>query len=349
MRKLLVFLIPLALLVAAMFQFACGGGGGATIPDATYDPAYAPRNLHWEPGNESIIFRWDPVPFAVGYRVYLSEDGNVFKLHTGSKPIAQTQITITELSNGKQYYVGVSAVGSSVVESAMSYPGGAPDAQPIEPTGVVIPPYEGNAPAPPKNLQGYSGDSLVHLDWDENTEPDFAGYVVSRAREAISGDGPGDYSNLPWTLNNLYDDNNVINGQTYYYYVRAYDLEEFFSEPSNRVKYTPQSSPPLQPAAFKAFWVELDGVVRLNWTRSKEPDIKAYRIIRYDFTEPDDVNPVLDTAIIYLVYPGDGSYPPYDDVLIEREHVYMYELAAQDIEEQWGPPALSENVLVPGY
>ena len=351
MRKYLIWIIPLILIVSGVLQFACSsGGGGATIPDATYDAKYPPRNFDWEEGNRVLTVWWDPVPLAIGYRIYLCKDGGDFNLYSGPTPVSQNQIIITGLSNGKSYYIGVSAVGSTMVETIKTYPGGYPLAEPLVPTSDIPETLVGFPPAAPKNLQGYAGDMLVHLDWDPNTEPDFDKYTPYRAREYTDDLGTylSPYSVFPSVSVNSYDDDDVINGIMYYYFITATDIEPLESGPSNIVKYRPMSSPPLMPANLTATFSAFSGII-INWNKTFEQDIRHYRIFRYDWTD-GDVHPLEDTVVLTLNYPEDpffGVYPPFADGLVESGHIYEYWVAAQDVEGQFGPAAVSEKVQVP--
>lgn len=75
-------------------------------------------------------------------------------------------------------------------------------------------------PAPPTGLAASAGNGQVSLDWDDNTEPDIAGYNVYRSE--FSG---GPYSQVNGTLlaTSDYLDLGVINGTTYYYVVTVVD------------------------------------------------------------------------------------------------------------------------------
>jgi hypothetical protein len=342
MRKYSVLAVPLVLLVVAIFQLACGGGT-ATTPDAVYDAAHSPTGLQWGVGNERISLSWNAVAFAAGYKIYISTNGVDFNIYTGNDPIPDTQIIVTQVENGKAYYLAVTAVGSSGKETARSYPGGTPDAVELIPTSVIGDDEIGVPPAPPANLQGLSGDRIVQLIWDENTEKDFDEYIVYFRRAAVSS-----FSAFPAQEDNFFEHNDVQNGTTYYYQVRARDLEELLSGPSNTVKYTPASAPPLKPANFTATFVNFVGVV-LDWTPSLELDVIEYRLIRYDWTD-DEIDPVIDTLIITLPFPPPvefGTYPPLTDVFIIQGHEYEYELASKDVDGQYSPPALSGRVIVP--
>ena len=74
LRKYFIAAIPVVLLLSCAIQLACGGGT-ATQPPMTYDPARAPGGFEWTVGSEKIFLNWGPVAFAAGYKVYLSANG----------------------------------------------------------------------------------------------------------------------------------------------------------------------------------------------------------------------------------------------------------------------------------
>jgi len=356
MRRYTIAAIPFILLVSCAIQLACSGGG-ITQPPQTYDAAYAPRNFEWSVGNERIFLNWDPVPFAEGYRVYISTDGVKFKLHSGATIVPSTSVIIADVQNGKPYYLGVSAVGSSGKETEIAYPGGTPDAEPITPTSVAPDQYLGVPPAAPKNLQGYAADHLVHLDWEKNTEPDLKDYLVFYHH--ISATAFTQFPPVPATKN-YYDHNDVVNGEEYFYKVQARDKEELTSPDSNIVHYIPMSAPPLAPSLVTAVYSFIDGGVILNWDKTTiESDVVRFRIIRYDITNGwEKFNPLLDTSIVTFDYPrtkdpydptglGYIYIPPFTDRFAEHGHIYRYELAAIDKDGQIGLPTLPPDVTVP--
>jgi|GEM_PF-546264 len=77
-----------------------------------------------------------------------------------------------------------------------------------------------SAPAAPTGLQTSSGDGIVLLDWDDNTEEDLAGYNVYRSVTPGSG-----YTKLNGSLlaSSDFTDSTVTNDITYYYVVTAED------------------------------------------------------------------------------------------------------------------------------
>ena len=95
------------------------------------------------------------------------------------------------------------------------------------------------APAAPTNLAATAGDGTVGLDWDDNDEPDLAGYNVYR-----SGTTGGPYGQINGSLvaASAYTDNSVDNGTTYYYVVTAIDTSSNQSGNSNESSATPEAS-----------------------------------------------------------------------------------------------------------
>ncbi|MFH0793842.1 MAG: MBL fold metallo-hydrolase [bacterium] len=96
-------------------------------------------------------------------------------------------------------------------------------------------------PAAPTGLAAVGGDATVSLDWNDNTEPDLAGYNVKRS--TTSG-GPYTQINGALVTSSAYNDNTVTNGTTYFYVVTAVDTSSNESGNSNEASATPQASPP---------------------------------------------------------------------------------------------------------
>ncbi len=75
-------------------------------------------------------------------------------------------------------------------------------------------------PAPPTGLAATLSVIDTHVDWDDNTESDLAGYNVYRSETSGAG-----YLKLNGTLliESEYADNSTADGQTYYYVIKAVD------------------------------------------------------------------------------------------------------------------------------
>lgn len=94
-------------------------------------------------------------------------------------------------------------------------------------------------PAVPTGLIATAGDGMVGLDWDDNTEPDLAGYNVLRS--TTSG-GPYSQINGPLVAVSDFTDGAAVNGTTYYYVVTAVDNASNESGASAEASATPAGS-----------------------------------------------------------------------------------------------------------
>ncbi|MEX0661390.1 MAG: fibronectin type III domain-containing protein [Balneolaceae bacterium] len=109
------------------------------------------------------------------------------------------------------------------------------------------PPPSAPPPDAPGNLQAESGDEVIELSWDANSEDDLDGYNLYRSRESFSN-----VSNLDPLNDNLLDDtgfedNEVENGETYYYRVTAVNEDDDEGDSSGEAEATPFAEPPGRP------------------------------------------------------------------------------------------------------
>jgi hypothetical protein len=105
-------------------------------------------------------------------------------------------------------------------------------------------------PAAPTGLSSTSAISTIFLDWNNNTEPDLAGYNVYRSTTSGSG-----YVLLNGSLlsSSDYADANVTNDTTYYYVVTAVDAAGFESVYSSELAAAP-STPAVGTGAITHEW-----------------------------------------------------------------------------------------------
>ncbi|MHC4744798.1 MAG: PA14 domain-containing protein [Planctomycetota bacterium] len=114
-----------------------------------------------------------------------------------------------------------------------------PQSQLYDQTG----PPDTTPPAAPTGLTATPGDAQVSLDWDDNSEPDLAGYDAYR-----STNSGGPYNVIAADLTSSdYVDNTVSNGTTYYYVITAIDTSQNESDYSNEDSATPQAPPYTDP------------------------------------------------------------------------------------------------------
>lgn len=87
-------------------------------------------------------------------------------------------------------------------------------------------------PSRPTGLRTATGDNFIELFWNENREPDVAGYHIY-----VSDRYDGRYEFIATTERAYFLDDEARNGSTYYYAVSAFDLEGNESELSSDVAY----------------------------------------------------------------------------------------------------------------
>ncbi|HEX5132069.1 MAG TPA: hypothetical protein VFX92_06240 [Candidatus Krumholzibacteria bacterium] len=76
------------------------------------------------------------------------------------------------------------------------------------------------APFPPDGVFSITGDGVVSIYWNANWEDDLGGYAVYRS---TTNPGPYFYLGEVPTDQTYYDDTDVVNGETWFYAVTAFD------------------------------------------------------------------------------------------------------------------------------
>ena len=128
-----------------------------------------------------------------------------------------TTFTLTDLTEGQLYYVGVSAVNTSGTSSFITEKSLAPESLPRMPEN-----FEAN----PEWLE-------IVFTWSPNPEIDLDGYDIYRSD---NGSGPYELLNISPIEDTLYVDADITSGQFYYYYVQALDDEGHVSIPTDTLK-----------------------------------------------------------------------------------------------------------------
>jgi hypothetical protein len=96
--------------------------------------------------------------------------------------------------------------------------------------------FDAVAPAVPTGLAATADDTFISLDWDDNADPDLAGYAVHRSTH--SG-GPYLKINGAPLADSSFTDTGLSNGVAYYYVVTAVDANGNVSEASEEATATP--------------------------------------------------------------------------------------------------------------
>ncbi|MFC1729109.1 fibronectin type III domain-containing protein [candidate division KSB1 bacterium] len=175
-----------------------------------------------------------------------------------------------------------------------------------------------NAPAAPTNLTFLSvGNGEIHLRWDENTEPDIAGYRLYRAEE---NDLEESYTVIFDSLATSYIDKNLEYTTRYFYRISAYDNEDNESDWSESIPGIPQNTqPPNRPQNFSVNASNIEApVFRLMWNQNSESDLEGYKIFRG--SDSGTVNELIDST-------ADNFY---EDLDVDIDMVYYYKILAYD-------------------
>jgi len=235
----------------------------ATPTDAA--PA-APTGLVAIPGEAEISLDWnDNAEDDIdGYNIHRSEALGGPYSQINVSLASTSDYTDTDVTNGVTYYYVVTAVDLGSNESGYSNEDSAipTDAAPAAPTGLVATP----------------GDRQASLGWNDNTEPDIAGYNVYRS-EALGG--PYTKVNGSLVASSDYTDTGLTGGVTYYYVVTAVDLADpvaYESGDSNEDSAIPFDATPVAPTGLVA--TKGVGQVSLDWNDNSEDDIDGYNVYR---------------------------------------------------------------------
>lgn len=173
----------------------------------------------------------------------------------------------------------------------------------------VGPPYS------PKDLQVTSGNNYANLSWQE---PDYDGgseiygYKIYKGQES----GKEEYLKIINTTSLSFIDDDVLNGETYYYYITAIN-EVGESKYSNEVNATPLG-PPTKPIDLVALINE--GKIELNWIVPENDggtEIERYNIYR----GPNQEN----TTFLSFVAPPTTTF---QDLTANEKSTYFYYVTA---------------------
>jgi glucuronoarabinoxylan endo-1,4-beta-xylanase len=190
-----------------------------------YEPPAIPTGLTATAESERVVLDWDDNTEEdfIGYNLYRSlTSGSGYEKLNGTL-LTDSNYIDYDVIPGTTYYYATTAVDNLSNESAYS-------------DEVFATAIDTTAPAVPLNLVAVPGDATVLLQWDGNSEEDFAGYNIYRSTH--TGES---YQKINTSLltGPVYTDNNVVNGTIYYYVVTALDLVSNESAGSNEIAAQP--------------------------------------------------------------------------------------------------------------
>lgn len=169
---------------------------------------------------DAIVVAWPTVESASSYGVERSSGPEGPFETIGSSD--STEFRDTSYQAGEPYAYRVRAIAGAPPGEATGPPSEA----------VAVTPRDVFAPAIPTGMRDVATETAVELSWEQNQEPDLAGYRVLRWQEG-SEPVPVHEELLP---SPSYSDTNVSRGQQYLYAVTAVDQDGNESEPSEPIQ-----------------------------------------------------------------------------------------------------------------
>ncbi len=152
---------------------------------------------------ESLYLTWDPnlETDVMGYKIHL---GNSSGVYDNEYTTTSNSYLITGLSEGDEYFIGISVYNARGYESMITQKYFTPLSIPLSPIGLID--------APQKNF--------VELSWSKNLERDLLGYNIYRSE---SENGEMMKINSTTVYENNFVDEEIKNAQYYFYSVTAVD------------------------------------------------------------------------------------------------------------------------------
>ncbi len=187
-------------------------------------------------------------------------------------------------------------------------------------------------PFPPDGVFSVTGDGVVSIYWNANWEDDLAGYRVWR-----SATFPGPYTQIGSDLpasQTYYDDTDVVNGETWFYAVTAFDRAGHESDLSEENVFdTPR------PEGFNLVLVEL----------GQDPSHAGY-----DFSSLSGVpqSAALGTTDIYYEVSGGVNYIVCADPMVDIQDYGLIDLVGVDwapVNDGWAPSKQAEAIVGHSY
>ncbi len=236
---------------------------------ATRGIPLSPQGLKAKGGMvKSILIEWKPPPDPEvrGYIIYRSSSPagpfvEIQKMRGKNKSSFLDGGTVKEkLTDGTPYYYRIRSYNKVNMLSQES---------------EIIFARTKKVPHVPLGLKALGGQAKrISLSWDPNPEKDIRHYVIYRSDDVANGykkitAEPGDKTDFA--------DTKLADGTTYYYRIRAVDVDGLESELSETVSVTTKALPSI-PKGIKAEGGR--GKVTLSWEANPEVDITRYHIYK---------------------------------------------------------------------
>ena len=177
-------------------------------------------------------------------------------------------------------------------------------------------------PTTPQTLSIINGDKNISLSWEQNTDPDIAYYTIYRSNE--DGFIPTENDSLiqVWKTTTSIIDTSVINGEIYYYRIKAKDVSGNISQASEQAVGAPIDLAPLPPT--EPTTSVGDGTISLTWVPGNEYDIYGHIIYR---SETNNFEPTLEDSIATIYLPE----VTFIDTGLVSGWTYYYRISSFDV------------------
>lgn len=285
---------------------------------------------------------WDTARIT-GYSVDLQAvvgAADIAAMNAGGSPSGFVRFTVNAYNGGQVSFAEVTMpeVGQPGVYRTTWDASTAPDGVYVfQAVAVSRNGFEGNtvsvayevqhgAPPAPTGLVATPGDGAVYLTWTASPAGDLDHYEVWR------GEASGAESLLAGDVATAsYEDTGLVNGTTYYYYVKAVDAAGGTSPASVEVSAIPDAQadtePPTVPGDFRAA-KNGDGQpsIRLDWTPSIDQGDPAIGLLGYQIERSP--NGSSGWVQLEAAYPATGIY--YVDATAGWSATWYYRMRALD-------------------
>ena len=225
-------------------------------------PPAAPEDLAAWPGDGRVVLTWsDGGEMGItGYEISYSDAGGMIQDWTASSVSDGLSTTVTGLTNGTRYTMGLRAVNGAG-EGAASH------------ASVLA-----GALVAPEGLGASAGEGMVTLSWDRADDRGIGWYEV---RYTDAGGMVEEWTAIPGRDAARHTVGSLANGRLYTFEVRG--ANPAGEGASSAV--TAAAGAPVAPRALR--WLLAQGSVGLTWAAAGNAAITGYEVRWYDGSSPD--------------------------------------------------------------
>jgi len=278
-----------------------------------------PLNLSSSYGNSKVILSWtkNKQGDIWKYYIYKKIGTNTFILsdkvndESSNYSIKNDIITIIDnnVTNGTEYTYKITAVDTDKLESSQS-------------TVTVVTPND-DPPKTPGNFKLYKHNKKIRMSWDKNTEEDFKQYNVYKGLgvDQVHAFTVTDANSITIDNSIYFNDTNVVNGNNYFYQIKAVDNAHQESIATALLNIIPEDLPPTPPSIDSI--EKCDEYLKLKLKLNLiDTDIVKYKLNRDNITVQTFINNTYISVLPkshYAIssFETDGAFV-YDDPRLDQ-------------------------------